>query len=208
MIDCPSAYLTWPFDNRLLRGRHFRVSPNMKSPQPTRWIRTDITLDILSEIFRGTARRDRGASFSGELPRQENRLCARQRSAHARMKPPRTPGRSDALMRISSHGRASKRGRKTLYNVCVRVYRGTITCISHCKQGPCRLHRSCTRKHDTRHKEGTRVRARDMHARREYVRLRKLESRRIPGVCRLGSLTRRTFNVRARRFLSAALAAA
>lgn len=33
----------------------------------------------------------------------------------------RTPSISDSLMRISSHGRASKRGRKTLCNVCVEA---------------------------------------------------------------------------------------
>lgn len=40
------------------------------------------------------------------------------------------------------------------------------------------------------------MRVRDVHARREYVRLCKLESRRVLGVCRLGSLTHGIFNVR------------
>lgn len=66
-------------------------------------------------------------------------------------------------MRISSHGRASKCGRKTLCNVC--VCRGNITCISHCKQGPCRLRRTCARKHRTTHDDDgeTRVHAICIH---------------------------------------------
>lgn len=37
-----------------------------------------------------------------------------------------TPSICDALMRISSHGRASKRGRKTLCNVCVEAILGVL----------------------------------------------------------------------------------
>lgn len=89
----------------------------------------------------------------------------------------RTPSISDALMRISSHGRASKRGRKTLCNVCAEAILGVLVIANRDRAVYVgRAHASTT------HDDGeTRVHAICIHG-RKYVRLRKLESRRILGV--------------------------
>lgn len=101
----------------------------------------------------------------------------------------RTPSISDALMRISSHGRASKRGRKTLCNVCAEAILGVLVIANRDRAVYVgRAHASTT------HEDRENTRARDMHTRRKYVRLRKLESRRILGVWR-GSLTRAIFTI-------------